>query len=76
MSAIGKWGMVAVATGMVLTVSSCASLHRHHRHHHHPHRHRIVADAEQGITTQQNGDCLTFEACLAIVEPGNYGDVE
>ena len=31
MSAIGKWGMVAVATGMVLTVSSCAPLHRHHR---------------------------------------------
>lgn len=76
MSVIGKWGMVAVATGMVLTVSSCTPLHRHHRHHHHPHRHRIVADAEQGIATYPNGDCLTLGECLAIIESDVYGSTE
>ena len=71
-----KWSALALTVGIVMLSSSC-TVHRHPRpHHHHPHRHKVVIIAEQTTGTEQNTDCITFEECLAMTEPGSYGSTE
>lgn len=69
-----KWNVFALVVGIAILFSSCV-VHRHPRLHRH-HRHKVVIIAEQTTATEQNKDCRTFEACLAMTEPDSYGNTE
>lgn len=73
-----KWSAFALMVGMAILFSSCVVHRLPHRPHYHHHRHKIVVIAEQATVTEQNKDCITCEASLAIAitKPDSYGNNE